>query len=458
MVITAILARRLGLESFGLYIFIQWLIDMAFLIYSVGLNGVATRFYPQSVGIGVERLPGFNRWFLRAGLLAICLATCFASLSAIIFANIGGVAHITIVTFLAATTSIYGLFGSRAQGLFQFKRFAASVMVFAIVALVGLSLPQQVSGLFGAFLVLAIANLAATACLVAGRSSGVHTIDGLNLSKAHSDLISQYAMNGWLSTMLASFVWGRGEISLVKGYLGATAVGYYSAGLTISGIINQGMALLAGALWPQIARSWDTGDREELSRFSGLVTDLLILAAGILAGFVICFAPYITSLLFGDKFIQSTPLIMILALGALGLSSGCANLVIQAATNGKFSRNVTLAGAIILFGAMYLLIPRFGIVGAAVVRISLQIGIAILTLVWAGKVLGHNRDVSRNLKYFLMVLTSAVALVIILRVMPVLLLWGHFVLFLNYCFIICLISLRIWMPNTINKLRELSEI
>ena len=67
-----------------------------------------------------------------------------------------------------------------------------------------------------------------------------------------------------------------------------------------------------------------------------LVTDLLMMVAALAAGAVLCFAPYLVALLFGAKFSQSSQLVMILAVGALGLSSGCAHLVIQAATNGKF--------------------------------------------------------------------------------------------------------------------------
>ena len=134
--------------------------------------------------------------------------------------------------------------------------------------------------------------------------------------------------------------WARGEISLVGGYLGESAIGYYSVGLTLSGLVNQGLALFTGALWPQFAQAWDTEDRAELVRLSSLLTNLLMLIAGLASGFVICFAPYIISVIFGEEFRQSYKVAVILALGPLGLSSGCAHLVLQAATNGKFARNV----------------------------------------------------------------------------------------------------------------------
>ena len=456
MAVTVILARRLGAESFGLFVFVQWLIDMTFLVNSVGLPGVATRFFPRSAGNGADPLPGFNRWFLRAGALVVLLASCFAALSFLAFSDVGHMTPVAAVTFWAATHSIWTLLGARALGLFQFKRFAASAAMFTIVALVGLALPRLGGDLFGAMLVVAVANLAAAACCAMSLVNGGRTPLNEPLAKAHSELIRPYATNVWLTSIATSLVWGRAEISLVKGQLGETAVGYYSVGLTLSGIINQGISLLTGALWPQIARAWDNGDRDELLRFCSIVTNLLMLVAGVSVGFVICFAPYIIALLFGEGFLQSSKLVVILALGTLGLTCGCAHLVIQAATNGKFSRDVNFAGGVALFGAAFALIPRFGIEGAAAARSAIQIGVAVLTLAWLGNVLGHSAGTRQTFRSFVLLVTLAGSLAVLLSVGPELPIWGLFVLFAVYCCFVCLICSHIWESGMLRELRKLS--
>lgn len=456
MVITVILARRLGPESFGLFVFLQWLIDMTFMVFSVGLPGVATRFYPQSTDKNADRLPGFNQWFLRAGLLAALLTCCFATLAALLFSYPGSPASLLAVALLAASSSIWALLGARAQGLFQFKRFAASSAIFVGVTLIGLLLPLVDGDLSGAMLVVAAANLAAaTVCATA--LSGEPIERSQSLARTHSTLIRRYATNSWATSMAASLVWARGEISLVKGHLGDSAVGYYSIGLTLSALVNQGLGLFTGALWPQIARAWDNGDHEELLRFSSHVTNLLMLIAGLAAGFVICFAPYIIALLFGEMFIQSSSLVLILAVGALGLASGCAQAVLQAATNGKFGRDVTIAGGIVLFGVAWILIPHFGNEGAAVARSAIQIGVAVFTLAWLGKVLGHSSGTRQNLRSFVFLVVLAGSLAIWLGNVPEIQPWGLVLVYGVYSSLVFLIFARIVNLDIFSNLRRLAE-
>lgn len=439
-----------------MFVFVQWLIDMTFLVFSIGLTGVATRFFPQSAGNGADQLPGFNRWFLRAGALAVLLTSCFATLAALAFSDIDNIVSVAAVTFWAATYSMWALLSARAQGLFQFKRFAASSTLFVGVALVGLTLPSVGGDVLGAMLVLGTANLAAAACFAIDILDGGRTVHNESLATAHSKLIRPYAANVWLTSIVASLVWGRGEISLVKGQLGESAVGYYSVGLTLSGLISRAMGLLTGALWPQIARAWDNGEREELLRFSSLVTNLLMLVAGVSAGFVICFAPYIVTLLFGEAFLRSSELVLILALGALGLTSGCAHLVIQAATNGKFARDVTIAAGVALFGTAFVLIPEFGMEGAAAARSVIQIGVAGLTLAWLGKVLGHSVDTRHNMRSFFLVCALAGSLALFRSSAPELHLWTLGILFSTYCGFVYLICSRGWDASTLRELRKLS--
>ena len=64
--------------------------------------------------------------------------------------------------------------------------------------------------------------------------------------------------------------------------------------------------MLTGGLWPQIASGWDNGDRDRVLRLSSLVTSVLMLAAGLSSGFVMCFGVYLVALLFGDAFRQSS--------------------------------------------------------------------------------------------------------------------------------------------------------
>lgn len=456
LVIAVILARRFGPELFGLYVFVQWLIDTTFLVFSVGLGGVATRFFPQTFGTGSDKFPGFNRWFFRTSALAILLASCFAALSVLEFTHLHNLALIAAVILLATTSSAYALISSRAQGLFQYKRLSASSALLVIAILSGLALPLGRFGLFEVLVVMGAANFLAGVFLSISTQSSGAISRSVPLAKAHSVQIFQFATNTWVTTFISSLVWARGELPLVKGYLGETAVGYYSIGLTLSGMINQGLGLLTGALWPHIAREWDSGNRDDLLQFSCVVTNLLMVVAGLAAGFVICFAPYILKLLFSEKFLPSSNLVLIFALGALGLTCGSAHLVLQAATNGTFARNVSIAGGVSLFVAAFALMPRFGIEGAAVARSVTQIGIAILTFVRLGKVFHTSIGTSQNLRSFILLVLLAGSLMVLLRIVgPNLQIWSLCVLFGTYCGLVCLICSRGWRDGMFIEFKKL---
>ena len=192
-------------------------------------------------------------------------------------------------------------------------------------------------------------------------------------------------------------------------------------------------------------------------RLYSLITILLILVAGLSSGFVICFAPYIISLLFGEPFLQSSKLVLILALGPLGLACGCAHLIVQAATNGRFARDVTLAGGVVLFGAAFALIPRFGIQGAAAARSAVQIGVGVLTFTSLGKVLGHSSGVRQHLRSFVLLVALAASLAVLLATAaPELPVWSLLGLFSAYCCFVCLICSRIWEAGMWAEFRMLA--
>jgi O-antigen/teichoic acid export membrane protein len=457
MAIVVILARKLGPESFGLFVFMQWIIDMTFMVFSVGLSGVATRFFPQYVGKEAEDISSFNYWFFRAGVFSTLLTGCFAGLAVYLYSDFRNFAGVAAIMFLAAATSILALLGARAQGLFQFKRNAVSSAIFVVVALSGLVLLQGRGDLLAVVVIMGAANLTAGIFLAFSIRSQGTVSRPVPLAKPHSEQIFRYATNAWVTSITASLVWARGEIPVVKSYLGDASVGYYSIGLTLSGIINQGVALFTGALWPQIARAWDNENKNELAQFSSVVTNLLMLIAGLAAGFIICFAPYVVTLLFGEKFLPSSSLVLILALGALGLTSGCAHLVIQVATDGKFARDITIAGAVFLYGAAFILIPRFGIEGAAVARSATQIGMALLTLVWIGKVLGHTAGTRHNLRSFMLLVMLAGGLAVLRSVGPVLHIWSLCATFITYCGLVWLICLHGWKNGILQELKRISR-
>lgn len=453
LLVAVVAARRLGPETFGAFVFFQWLVDMSFLVFSAGLPGAATRFLPQSVG--ARGIPGFNRWFRRRGLWVVALASSGATGAAVIFGD--GDASITgAVALWAAAHALCSLFVARAMGLFCFRRVAVSAIVYGCTVLALLLILPIASSFRDVVVALALGQLLAAACVSVRFTSADDTAE--SLGPADSVVVRNYARNSWLTSVSAYLVWGRGEISIVKGHLGASGVGLYSVGLTIAGSVNQAVGLLTGALTPRIARAWDRGDWKDVANVSGVLTSLTLLVSGLAAGLVMCFAPQIVIFLFGEGFLDSTAVLVLLGLGSIGLTSGSANLLMQTTTNGRFPRNITIVAGVTLLASAFSLIPLFGLEGAALARASIQLGVAFVTLRAMAAVLGAHGENHRQIRSFLLVSTAAGALALLMIARPDLGPTPRLVLFGTYGFVVVAVCTLGWTPAMWRELRRLSRL
>src|SRR5215216_180995 len=80
LAIAGILARKLDPELFGSFVFVQWLVDMTFLVFSLGLAGVGTRFLPATVGDASNQIRGFRIWYFNATILVTLLTGVLATI------------------------------------------------------------------------------------------------------------------------------------------------------------------------------------------------------------------------------------------------------------------------------------------------------------------------------------------------------------------------------------------
>jgi O-antigen/teichoic acid export membrane protein len=109
------------------------------------------------------------------------------------------------------------------------------------------------------------------------------------------------------------------------------------------------------------------------------MSDFLVVMSSLGVGFLVCFAPYLLKAGFGESYQSASLALILLALGTFGLTSACANSLMQLASNGAFIRNTNLLGAIVLFGLAIPLTMTFGFVGAAAARCVVQLLTAAIT-------------------------------------------------------------------------------
>jgi len=193
-VFIAILSRRLSPESFGQFVYSQWLVDTAFLLCSLGATGVASR-YIAEFRSDASNLAGFiSRWQLWALALPV-----LGGLAVTVGARFSGYTFDTgtnmALGMWAVVSGIAAMYTAALTGFLRFDLVFRTNLVSAVILLTGaLSMPMNGSGPAYLFVLMAI-------------SSGIAVIPGVLLVRRHGQgevaaiasgtwrKISRYALN-----------------------------------------------------------------------------------------------------------------------------------------------------------------------------------------------------------------------------------------------------------------------
>jgi len=179
--------------------------------------------------------------------------------------------------------------------------------------------------------------------------------------------------------IVADFTTLRLDQLLLGGIASSAAIGLYFVAVRLSEITAVMASSVADALMPEVASS--QADRAE--RLLGrslrltLYTHLLVLVPLWVA------APYVLRYVYGEKFLAATATLRILLLASVVLSAGGILISgLRGFGHPGLSTIARLAAAVVTVVSLLLLLPRLGIVGAAVASL-LGYGVTMLiTLFW----------------------------------------------------------------------------
>ncbi|HML96809.1 MAG TPA: lipopolysaccharide biosynthesis protein [Thermodesulfobacteriota bacterium] len=368
-VLTAIAARRLSQADFGQFAYAIWLVDIAFLVCSLGATGAVGR-YAAELRADTPRLAAFmHHWRPWAAGLPL-----LAGLVAVVGAKFAGLPlDMTSLMLVALWAAVQGRWAMQTAALTGGQRFdiilRANLLAGTLMIAGMLFLPVDTFGL-----PLMFALMVATG--VVGALTGASQVRGLGvgtaatLHPAQCRAIRRYALNIWLTALLWALVWSRGEFPIVRVYLGDEGVAAYAAAMTLFGGAVQAVMLGVGGVAPQLTRFWGEGRVELALATARKVMDFQLLACGIAAMTLICFGPELMSLAFGEKYRAGAGALVLLGTGLIAMALSTQNHVLQIATDARFNRNTSILGLVVLLLLAFSLTPLLGLEGAAVARAS----------------------------------------------------------------------------------------
>ncbi len=389
--VVAILARRLSQGAFGQYAYAQWLVDISFLFCSLGLTGAISRFAAQYSHTPLLLSGLFRRWWpLAIGLSLLTGLTVLCAAWASRLAMFPDDAPSLLVWAIAS--AFWGMQTAALAGLKHFDLIFRANTIAAAVMLAGTALLPSDADIADVIKVMALA------CILAATVGTSTTKTFLYLRNVDIDpslwrVVKTYAGNTWISSLIASLVWSRGELPLIKSALGDPAVAQYTVAITTYGAAMQGVMLGLGGVGAHLTSLWGQGRKEEALSLSRSVMDLQLTVIGFGALVLLVFGDQLIEFVYSASYAAAAPSLRVLTLGLLSLSVSTQSLLLQIETDARFNRNLLLVGVALLYLLVATLIYDWGILGAAVARSGAMIFIAIATLVWSAKVFG-SRSVS----------------------------------------------------------------
>lgn len=386
-----IVARILGVEETGRVAFAVWLAFILSQVVDGGTSVSVGRFVAELRGkrdeAGAHALSGrLSRALLFYNLLAIALcAAAFviapsATAASIrhLFGNDGSsaIALATTVLLLLVAQSFAAFAAGHFRGTQNFGGFAVfsfASMAAQIVCVTAGSLLFQAPG--------AIAGYAIGQGMIALPALGLLFARG----RVSTDLARQarhYGGFSWGANLFNAIVWSRIELLFLQSFWGYREVGLFSVALALSAIASQGPLLLTGAFLPMLAEKHGRRDREGLQLAFASGTRFLALVA-----FPACFGmaaivPSLIGLLYAPSFAPATDATMIISTAAaFSVSTTIGSHLINALGRSDLMFVSSLIGAILSIGTGFLLIPEYGLLGAALARTVTQFTI-IAWFIW----------------------------------------------------------------------------
>ncbi len=163
-----------------------------------------------------------------------------------------------------------------------------------------------------------------------------------------------------------SYIYARIDQVMLQHYLGSSAVGLYDTAVKISNIWSFFPALIISSLFPAIVQAKKHSREQYLERY-GYLTLLITFITLSITVFVFLTAKPIILLLFGEQYIESIPLLRIyIWSGAIAIMGILVQQYLVTENKGWIHLVFTIIGAALNITLNLILIPRYGMSGAAI--------------------------------------------------------------------------------------------
>lgn len=176
------------------------------------------------------------------------------------------------------------------------------------------------------------------------------------------------------------------SVLLVGYWLNASAVGFYQLANKIVGILNVPVGPLTASSYPEFTRLWHQGRTRELRQLLGKLTLTLTGVAVVALVTLLLLGHWIVLWTAGAEFLPAAPILRWLAVGmSIAVASNCGGPLLLALGRSASYLVAMLAGVAIQFTLLFVLVPKYGAIGAAMGFVGFYVGWLAVVFVSAGR-------------------------------------------------------------------------
>lgn len=369
----AAIARAWGSATLGDYLIIMAAVNLIAMVMPLGFQTVGTYFAAEYRALAQRRLAW--RFALRAYAHILIMAVLIFGVGAPIVAQFGAAgavlaAHWMPVAMLASATAVIFTNGAFLVGLKRpFAGFFADALFrpmlliagFLIAVVLGNGEIDTLLWSFAAgYVLVAIGHFAITVRSLRAIGQNDEPTTALNEAKRWW----RFAMP-WVLISLATDFFFDIDLIALAGHLGREDLAVFGVCARIFALVSFGVAAVYAVTLPDIFEAEAKSDRSEFMRRIG---DANLVAAGLSVGLfalVGVLGPF-ALLLFGPQFLVGAGPLAVLCLGlAVRSVFGPASLVLSIHDRPYASLPAVGVGVASLLGANLVLVPMFGLMGAA---------------------------------------------------------------------------------------------
>jgi O-antigen/teichoic acid export membrane protein len=376
--VSILLARGLGAEQYGIYAFLMWFMSLAALVVNLGLGEMTRRYVAEAIGRGDRETPkGIVRMALMirssATLIAALLIVGLSGYLAKIYSQVNNDNVYFMLVALAFFPAILNeAIGSVFAGFQKYEYGAYIGLIFSPLRLVGviilMSLNYGVKEILIMVTVIGFLGLI-TNILFMRRLVPLRSI----VSRSKLDPAIKKDSLKYTSTFIgiqgvSYFLWSQAEVFFLSLYTTAKSIGFYNLAFRIPQVtINLVPFVLGRVLLPTVAEQFGKGDMNKIRAiYITSARYLMMLTFPLVAGGIALAAPII-HIFYGMEYHQSIALMQIIFIpfSMMGLIHASTS-VIYAMNKPSFVLKSGLVIFIVSVALYFWMIPRYGVIGAAI--------------------------------------------------------------------------------------------